>query len=223
MTVENSKPRRGRPLKTGRENTDTRETLIRSGTAVLTEQGFAATGIDAILKQVGVPKGSFYYYFDSKESFGQAIIENYARFFAHKLDKFLLDDALAPLVRLRAFVEDAARGMAKYDYTRGCLVGNLGQEIANLPVNFREQLRDILHIWEHRVSECLALAQRHGSLSPQANCDALAAYFWSGWEGAVMRAKLNANATPLNNFIHYFLAGLPRSPDDSSHFGVNDV
>ncbi|MDR3430340.1 MAG: TetR/AcrR family transcriptional regulator [Rouxiella aceris] len=210
MTSEQTKPRRGRPPKIGREHADTRQALIRSGTAILTEQGFAASGLDAILKQAGVPKGSFYYYFASKEAFGQAILENYASFFAHKLDKCLLDENLPALQRISAFVEDATRGMAKYAFTRGCLVGNLGQEVACLPGDYRQQLKTILHSWEQRMSQCLQLAQRQGTLSPQADCDALAGYFWAGWEGAVMRAKLNANADPLANFIRHFLAGLPQ-------------
>lgn len=215
MTNEAQKPRRGRPPKAGRENLDTREALIRSGTAILTEQGFAAAGIDGILRQVGVPKGSFYYYFDSKEAFGQAVIENYARFFAYKLDKSLLNPQLPPLDRLEAFVADAVQGMEKYDFRRGCLIGNLGQEVANLPANYRDQLIAILHSWEQRVADCLELARQQGTLEPQADCRALAAYFWAGWEGAVMRAKLNGNAEPLNNFIRHFLAGLPRQPDVS--------
>ena len=158
-----------------------------------------------------MPKGSFYYYFDSKEAFGQAIIDNYAQFFAHRLDKSLLDDRLAPLQRLQAFVDEAVQGMAKYAFSRGCLVGNLGQEIANLPANYREKLGAILCSWEQRVSQCLALSQARGELSNTADCDALAAYFWAGWEGAVMRAKLNGNAEPLHNFIRYFLAGLPKA------------
>lgn len=210
MTIEPIKPRRGRPPKAGREHTDTRKMLIRSGTAVLTEQGFAAAGIDGILRQVGVPKGSFYYYFDSKEAFGLAIIENYAGFFAHKLDKCLLNEALSPLQRIQAFVDDAARGMAKYQFTRGCLVGNLGQEVANLPFNYRQQLLKVLDDWESRLSHCLQAAQQQNELAASVDCDALAAYFWAGWEGAVMRAKLNGNALPLTQFIHFFLAGLPR-------------
>jgi TetR/AcrR family transcriptional repressor of nem operon len=210
MTPETQKPRRGRPPKAGRENLDTRDALIRSGTAILTEQGFIAAGIDAILRQVGVPKGSFYYYFDSKEAFGEAIIENYASFFAHMLDKHLLNESLAPLDRLQAFVADAARGMAKYQFRRGCLIGNLGQEVSNLPPNYRQQLIAILQSWERRVEECLERARQQNTLAAQADCRELAAYFWAGWEGAVMRAKLNANADPLHNFISYFLGGLPR-------------
>ncbi|WP_163009315.1 TetR/AcrR family transcriptional regulator, partial [Pseudomonas viridiflava] len=57
-------PRRpGRPPKVDRDNLETRETLLRRGLEVLTEQGFSATGIDYILKEIGVPKGSFYHYF----------------------------------------------------------------------------------------------------------------------------------------------------------------
>lgn len=223
MTIETTKPRRGRPPKAGRENIDTRDSLIRSGTAVLTEQGFAAAGIDGILRQVGVPKGSFYYYFESKEAFGQAIMENYARFFAHKLDKCLLDERLSPLQRIEAFVDDAVRGMAKYQFSRGCLVGNLGQEVANLPLNYREQLLAILAEWEQRLSLCLQAAQRANELAATADCDALAAYFWTGWEGAVMRAKLNGNAAPLTQFIQFFLAGLPREFAHPSPIGVKNV
>ncbi len=223
MTIETQKTRRGRPPKAGRENIDTRDALIRIGTAVLTEQGFTAAGIDGILRQAGVPKGSFYYYFDSKEAFGQAIIENYARFFAHKLDKCLLNQSIPPLERLQSFVTDAAQGMAKYQFRRGCLIGNLGQEISNLPVNYRGQIIGILHDWEQRIAECLELARQQGTLATQANCAALAAYFWTGWEGAVMRARLDGNADPLNNFIAYFLAGLPRQPDVSIHSGVQNV
>jgi TetR/AcrR family transcriptional repressor of nem operon len=38
----------------------------------------------------------------------------------------------------------------------------------------------------------------------------LAAYFWIGWEGAVLRARLVQNAQPLDTFIIGFLRGLPR-------------
>jgi TetR/AcrR family transcriptional repressor of nem operon len=202
--------RRGRPPKIARTIPDTRVALIRGGTAILTEQGFTASGIDGILKQVGIPKGSFYYYFDSKEAFGREIIEYYGRYFARKLDRCLLDESLAPLARLQAFIDDAARGMAKYDFKRGCLVGNLGQEINVLPQGYRQQLSDILIEWQQRVARCLGLARDNGQLSAQADCDALADYFWIGWEGAVMRARLAKSAHPLARFAQGFFAGLPK-------------
>lgn len=203
-----AKPRRGRPPKAARENTDTRDLLIRSGVATLTEQGFASAGIDSILKRVGVPKGSFYHYFKSKEDFGLAVINNYASYFAYKLDKCLLNTAHTPLVRLQNFAEDAKRGIEKYQFKRGCLVGNLGQEVGLLPISFRDVLQDIFHVWESKVTLCLREAQACGDIKASHNCQQLAEYFWIGWEGAVMRARLVQSVSPLDLYIHTFITNI---------------
>ncbi len=104
--------RRGRPPRQREDLADTRELLLRAGLEVLTEKGFSATGIDEILGRAGVPKGSFYHYFASKEAFGLALIERYGEFFARKLDRHLGNRGLPPLERLQAFVDDARAGMA---------------------------------------------------------------------------------------------------------------
>lgn len=210
MTTLSSKPRRGRPPKVARENADTRAELIRSGLAHLTENGFASSGIDKILKTVGVPKGSFYFYFSSKEAFGLAVLDSYAVYFAKKLDLWLLDENAVPLQRIVNFVEDAKQGMARFQFKRGCLVGNLGQEVDQLPESFRPVLIAIFNAWQTRVATCLTLAKAHGQIAAEADCEALAEFFWTGWEGAVSRAKLEQSATPLDKYIHQFLSGLPR-------------
>ena len=210
MTLPITKPRRGRPPKISRENHDTKAELIRSGLEHLTEHGFASSGIDQIVKKVGVPKGSFYHYFANKEAFGQAVIENYAAYFARKLDINLLNKNHSPLTRIHNFVEDAKLGMSRYEFKRGCLVGNLGQEVDVLPNSFREQLIDILMSWQKRIAICLLEAKDKGEISCTANCDLLAENFWVGWEGAVSRAKLVQNTKPLDNHFTYFIDSLPR-------------
>lgn len=210
MNTPALKRRPGRPPKVDRQNFETREALIRCGTEVLTEQGFMATGIDYILKRVGVPKGSFYHYFPSKEAFGHAVLESYASYFAQRLDRWLLDETLTPLERLVGFVQNAKTGMARHDYRRGCLVGNLGQEVSVLPEGYREILEGIFLDWQRRLSECFRAAQAQGELARHADCDELAAFFWIGWEGAVLRARLVASDAPLNIFITGFLRGLPQ-------------
>lgn len=205
-----TKPRRGRPPKIARENQDTKAALIRSGLEQLTENGFASSGIDLILKKVGVPKGSFYHYFASKEVFGQAVIDHYASYFANKLTTYLLDESCAPLARISNFVEDAKLGMSRHHFKRGCLVGNLGQEVDLLPETYRQQLIDILFSWQQTLAVCLKEAQVQGEISANANCDLLAEYFWVGWEGAVSRAKLVQSVHPLESYLNYFIAGLPK-------------
>jgi TetR/AcrR family transcriptional repressor of nem operon len=210
MTLPISKPRRGRPPKVSRENHDTKAELIRSGLEQLTENGFASSGIDQILKKVKVPKGSFYHYFASKEAFGQTVIEHYAEYFIKKLDLCLLNDSHPPLTRIGNFVENAKVGMARHQFKRGCLVGNLGQEVDLLPKSFRQQLIDIFISWQKRLAACLEMAKAQGEISNSADCDLLAEYFWIGWEGAVSRAKLVQNTQPLDNYFTHFIEALPR-------------
>ena len=210
MEMQISTPRRrGRPPKSREYLLDTRDLLLRAGLEVLTEKGFSATGIDEILRRVRVPKGSFYHYFDSKEAFGAELVEQYAGYFARKIDRYLGDQTLSPLARLRAFVSSAQAGMARHDFRRGCLIGNLGQEMGSLPESFRTQLQQVFADWQARFARCLVAAQVVGEISQQADCEQLAAFFWIGWEGAVLRAKLEHSAKPLEIFERGFFAGLP--------------
>lgn len=202
------KKKRGRPPSSGLSHSSTKKRLIDCATAILTEKGFSRTGIDEILKQVNVPKGSFYHYFKSKEDFGTAVIENYANYFSKKLDRYFQDYKLDPLTRLDAFIEDAMEGMEKYHYARGCLIGNLGQELSQLDDPFRDQIEAVFQDWEIKLSRLLIRAQRDGELADNINCADLASFFWIGWEGAVLRAKLVKNKKPLQIFQQQFFERL---------------
>lgn len=187
---------------------DTRAALMRAGVAALTEKGFSATGIDEILRSAGVPKGSFYHYFASKEAFGAELICAYADYFGHKLDQHFGNDLLSPLNRLRAFIADAERGMARHEYRRGCLIGNLGQEMGALPEAYRAQLAAVFADWQARTARCLAAARAAGELPPALDVERAAAFFWIGWEGAVLRAKLEHGPGPLRLFAHAYLESM---------------
>lgn len=199
--------KRGRP-KRDPSTSETRQKLLRTGLAYLTERGYSSVGIDEILASSGVPKGSFYHYFRNKAEFGSALIESYDAYFVDKLERSLDRKDLKPLQQLRAFTEDAQAGMARHGFRRGCLIGNLGQEMASLPEAYREKIIQVLEGWQDRVAECLKRAQSEGSLSTHHDSEALAAYFWIGWEGAVLRAKLEHLPDPLKIFVDGFFASL---------------
>ncbi len=210
MNMQTTKPRRGRPPKVARDNHDTKAELLRVGLEHLTEFGFASSGIDTILKKAGVPKGSFYHYFASKEAYGESLIAHYDSYFSRKLDMHLLDQQHTPLSRIANFVDDAAIGMARHGFKRGCLVGNLGQEVDALPVSFRAQLTNVFLNWQRKLEACLVQAKANGDINQSADCGALAEYFWISWEGAVSRAKLVQSDKPLMLFLQYFLQSLPK-------------
>ncbi len=208
MTIEYVKRGRGRPKKDQAGFSSTRDALLRAGIVQLTETGFVATGIEAILKHVGVPKGSFYHYFASKDAFGLELVAEYSRFLEHKLDKHFHNLALSPLDRLQSYVDDAADGMHRYDYTRGCLVGNLGQEVQALSKPFRTALSDALKRWQDKLSALLLEAQQFQQIAQDIDCDEAAYTFWAGWEGAVLRARLEKSDRPLISFARFYIRGL---------------
>lgn len=211
MEPKPSTPRpRGRPPKRPAGPYDTRELMLRAGLAFLTEKGFASSGLDEILHSVGIPKGSFYHHFASKEAFGLALIERYGDYFARKLDRHFSNTTLAPLTRLQAFIDDAQTGLLRFGFRRGCLIGNLGQEAGSLPPSYAVHLQAVLADWQNRLRGCLEAACASGQIAAHTDCTQQAAYFWIGWEGAVMRARLEHSNAPLQLFAQMFFAGLPR-------------
>ncbi|MBB1294859.1 MAG: TetR/AcrR family transcriptional repressor of nem operon [Pseudoalteromonas rhizosphaerae] len=203
-------PRRGRPPKVARSNADTKALLIATGVETLTEFGFSATGLDTILKKVGVPKGSFYHYFNNKDAYGLAVIDAYNDYFVAKLIRYLGASDIPPLERLINFTQSAARGMQKYDFSRGCLVGNLNQELNHLSADFKNKLLTSYEIWQQHVQVCLAQAQQERVIAANVNTTQMSEFFWIGWEGAVMRAKLTKNTQPLILYTEMFLRALLR-------------
>ena len=205
-----TKQLRGRPKKNLKETEENHLSLLFAGVSLLTQKGFEATGLDEITKNAGLPKGSFYAYFDSKEIFGLAVIDAYSDFFTKMLDRSYLNEARTPLERIGDFIIKARSNMARHDYNRGCLIGNLGQEINTLPDVFRQRLSDVFYKWQKKTETCLLAAQARGEIPPYINCTAKAELFWIGWEGAVLRAKLERRARPLDVFRLDFETGLKK-------------
>ena len=204
------KRRRGRPPKDKAGHSETRHALLSAGVSALTEKGFSASGIDEILRKVDVPKGSFYHYFKNKEAFGAELIDRYGRYFSDKLDRIYLNETRTPMQRLHDFVDDAEVGMRRYNFSRGCLVGTLGQEMGALPPDYRSLLVKVFLDWQGKTSACLKAAAKAGEISSSIDCDKAAEFFWIGWEGAVLRAKLEESEIPLQRFAQGFFAGIER-------------
>lgn len=190
--------------------------LIWAGVEAYTERGFYNTSVKEITEAAGVPKGSFAYYFKTKKEFTIDVIRAYSDYFCRKLDRILLDSSRSPLQRINVFIEDAASGMERYQFTRGCLVGNLGQEITSLDDACRAELLATLQRWRQRVAACLKAAQEQGELSPKLDAAAVARSFWYAWEGAVLGAKLERDRGPLEWVGNTFLERIRLAGDDGA-------
>lgn len=189
---------------------DTRRRLVRRGMELLSEQGLEATGIDHILADQKIPKGSFYHYFPSKQAYVESVIDAYAAYFDQRFNRLLDGPDGTPLQRLGTYLDDCCTGMARHGWRRGCLVGNLAQEVGAHNEALRLRLEAVLVSWQSRIAGCLKAAVAAGEIDADIDIDGLAQFFWIGWEGALMRAKLSRNGTPLDCFVVQFFALLPR-------------
>ena len=180
---------------------DTKTALIKVGMELISTRGYTATGISAVLKQAGVPKGSFYHHFESKEDFGLAIIETFTQRFLMRLDAFLSDENLTPLNRLRVFLEKGLAQLEAHHFTAGSLIGDLAQELSSQNERFRSRLDAVMLSWSERFAVCLREAQQAGELSSAADPRLIASLILSGWEGSVLRSKAMRSSQPVREFI----------------------
>jgi len=192
---------RGRPTKHGINYADTKDVLIRRGIELLTERGMNAMSLDDLMKPIQIPKGSFYHYFENKEAFILEVLDAYETYFVKRLNKFLSQPDLTPLEKLQNFVKDAGEKLQKYDFKRGCILGNLGQEVSYLAPEIIARIESIFQVWQTIVSDCLREFYSQYSL---VDCNEVAYQFWIGWEGAVLRARLTKSTSPLEAFFRLF-------------------
>jgi len=181
---------------------DTRQLLIDAGAEVMIEKGYTNSGIQEVLSKVGVPKGSFYHYFQSKEDFALAIIEEFDREFMAFLLPILNDTSLSPKERLRSFCNAKRECMRASNCRKGCLIGNLSQEMADQSETLRQSLSEIMEKRHEAFTACIEEGQQLGEFTQSVDSKVLADLFLSSWEGAIMRAKTIKNLEPLDVFIN---------------------
>jgi TetR/AcrR family transcriptional regulator, transcriptional repressor for nem operon len=180
----------------------TRDVLLEAGRRVFLERGYNHSGIDTILNEAGVPKGRFYYYFESKEDFGLQVLNRFAERHGSDLDRILGDKTLAPLTRLRRLVEVTCERLESQQCRNGCLVGNLSQEMADQSEAFRARLDEILRGWSALYAGCLKEAQDAGDLAADLDVGEMAEFLLNSWQGAVLRAKTTRSTAPLRTFLN---------------------
>jgi TetR/AcrR family transcriptional repressor of nem operon len=189
------------------ERTDTRDALIREGIRVWSERGWSAVGVQELLASLCVPKGSFYHYFESKESFGLEIIDAYAKRISQRFGESILAEGNAQ-ARISRFIAAARDSLQRVGFRRGCLVGNLSQELGGSDGRLRAALDQVWRSWEKAIAACLREGVAQGAWPTTLDIETAARIFWVGWEGALLRAKLARAGGALDDFERSFLAML---------------
>lgn len=175
---------------------DTREHLLNTGEQLCLQRGFSGMGMTMLLTTAGVPKGSFYHYFASKEAFGVAMIKRYyQRYYAESLAHF--QPSLAADEQILAWYQRALDQFLAAGMVTHCLAVKLSAEVCDLSEEMRCSLqagsRQIIDL----LSTAVARGQKQGCISEQLCPHAFAVTLHTLWLGSHLQAKISRNAEPL--------------------------
>lgn len=180
---------------------ETKTALLQAGMDLMLEKGYTNTGIQEVLNTLGVPKGSFYHYFDSKENYAVEIIHYFDLDYSANLLRILRNPERKPIERLRDYCEYSRGMLVAQDCRKGCLIGNLSQEMADQSEVLRKELSKVMDKWRDMFAECIEEGQRAGQIKKNRSAKDIAELFAAGWGGAVMRAKTIKDPQPLDVFM----------------------
>ncbi|MHC3471325.1 TetR/AcrR family transcriptional regulator [Streptomyces sp. 7R007] len=178
---------------------DAKEKILGAARSLIEERGYSALGVAEICKAAGVPKGSFYYFFESKEALALAVVDEHWAAQRREWTRALGGDA-GPLERLRRLCEQtqAAQRVVRQGCgtVSGCLFGNLALELSTRTEPVRRRLQEIFDAQVDLVEAVVAEARRRGEVTvtdPREAARAVVAQL----EGQVMFAKLYNSTGPL--------------------------
>jgi TetR/AcrR family transcriptional repressor of nem operon len=177
-------------------NPDVRRRLLDAGLDRVYARGFAASGVKDITDAAGVPKGSFYAYFPSKEAFSAAILEHYWSDIEARLLPILTGDGPAQQ-RITRFFHALADEHEARDFLLGCLIGNLSLELGGSSEPARAELVRILDRWGEALTACVRSGQGDsGGIRADLDAAELASLLIEAWEGAALRGKVTRSRAP---------------------------
>jgi TetR/AcrR family transcriptional repressor of nem operon len=193
-----------------------REKLLSEGLRVVHERGFGGASVRDIVEAAGVPQGSFTNHFVSKEAFCLEILDLYFNDVRAMIARTLRNDSLPPLERLRAFIDAQIKYLNRIGWRNGCLIGNFSAEASEHSEVIRKRLVGIYEEMSQAVAYCLKAAAKIGVVPRKTEYDELAGFLIASLQGAILQAKTERTAAPVERFKHLIFATLLQSEAKSA-------
>jgi TetR/AcrR family transcriptional repressor of nem operon len=196
-----------------RKGEETRNRILDAATDLIHRQGFKNTGLQEILEASGVPRGSFYFYFKSKEELGRELVVRYRQNSHRELESRPFPGPGPVVPQLMAFFEEGARAQAEGGCKAGCLLGNLAIELSDAQEDLRREVAGCFDDLRAMFARALAQGQTTGELASDFKPEAAAEFLVAVMEGAILVAKaqreptsFEASLAMLNRFLHSLLS-----------------
>ncbi len=180
---------------------DVRDHILATGQRIMAAKGFSAVGLNEILKDAGVPKGSFYHYFGSKEAFGADILARYFEDYLAELDSTLQLPGLNMAQRLMKYWQVWRDSQSFSDCQGKCLAVKLGAEVADLSDSMRLTLKSGTAGIIGRLAEALEKGIAEGSLTLDDEPARVAESLYQLWVGASVMVKIVRTTEPFDSAL----------------------
>ena len=177
--------------------TDARRSILDAGQRIMAHRGYAAVGLTEVLTEARVPKGSFYYYFASKDAFGEAMMQAYFVEYLADMDRIFADDTASAAARLLAYLQQWRDTQTLDDCQGKCLAVKLGAEVADLSDSMRAALAEGIDGVVDKMERIIRLGIEDRSLAIDTDPRSTAEVIYDCWLGASILTKIHRDAAPL--------------------------
>lgn len=176
--------------------TTTRERLVRTAAELFWRQGYAGTGVNAIMQQAGATSGSFYHFFPTKEDLLLAVLDHVGEVLEDQVFGPAEAASQDPAERVCAVVGFYHRHLEDNGFALGSPLGTLAAELGDSHSQVRPKLEELFASWVERMEGLLSGSGER--LPAGTDRAALARLVLSAVEGAVMQARVSRSLAPLD-------------------------
>ncbi len=172
-----------------RKGEETRERILAVARELIHQHGFKQTGLADILTASRVPKGSFYFYFRSKEELATELLRRHRVVYREAMERDVFPPGGETIPQLVAFFRGSAQRQADDGCKSGCMLGNLAAEIGDMHEDLRREVVASFLEMREALAAVLARGQARGELKSDFAPEQAAEFLMSVMEGAVLLAK----------------------------------
>ncbi|CUW48389.1 MULTISPECIES: TetR/AcrR family transcriptional regulator [Novacetimonas] len=171
----------------------TRLRLLEQAWPLIAQKGFANTSINDVLEAAHVPKGSFYYYFSSKDIFGQEVLQYNMREHADAIRMFLSRPHLTGMERMMAYWSSWAERESNPDPRQKCLIVKIGSEVSELSDGMRVVMERGIDMLVALLDGGIRAGVNDGSICPVIEPAHVARELFHYWLGNAVAFKIHRN------------------------------
>jgi TetR/AcrR family transcriptional regulator, transcriptional repressor for nem operon len=173
----------------------TRLRIIRAAADLFHEKGARATSPDEIIEASQTGKGQFYHYFRNKEGLVHEVLQTY-------LDA--ITEGTSPINYEINSWRDLERWFAahlelqrRYEMTRGCPFGTLGNEVSANDELIRQDVSLIFEVVKHKLASFFLKEKAKGRLAKRADTQRMADFCLATIQGAMLMGKIKRSSQPI--------------------------